>query len=326
LCALPDWKGCKKGGCKEPAVKPGGKSCSDDRLEVIKEKWCEEAAKKQKGVDKYFGIENNPDWPKGCYFCDNNVQGCNPGTWWNKHETGTAKEKTNRLCALPDWKGCKKGGCKEPTDDDDDDDDDGGGDMTYKTLFVGDSDIEYWKTTNTDFPQSHNVGVAGWTARQVNKKIAGFLAEYPPTDWVVLVCGENDFNGGSSVKRTFEYFKKIVKEVLTTTGARVLYIGTKPEPDTTDLHGEYEEYDQKIRDYAKQLSDDRNETTLTPPLVMIDTYLYFTSIGNPRSLYQKDKLHLSKKGYFYWNKWTNYVFENADSQCQVYQNNECTQE
>lgn len=194
------------------------------------------------------------------------------------------------------------------------------------TLFVGDSDIEYWKTTNTDFPQSHNVGVAGWTASQVNKKITGFLAEYPPTDWVVLVCGENDLYYGSNVKKTFEYFKKIVKEVLTTTGARVLYIGTKPEPATTDLHGKYKEYDQKIRDYAKQLSDGRNRTTLTPPLVMIDTYPHFESIGNPSSLYQKDKLHLSKNGYFFWNKWTNYVFENADSQCQVYQNNKCTQE
>jgi len=310
-------------------VEPGGNnSCSDDRLQVIKKKWCKRAAKKQKGVDKYFSTENNPNWPKGCYFCGSNVQGCAPGTWWNNHKTGTGKGKTNRLCALTDWKGCKRGGCKEPTDDDDDDDDDsGGGDMTVKTLFVGDSDIEYWKTTNTDFPQSVNVGVGGWTAKKVEKNVAGFLAKSPPTDWVVLVCGENDFAEGSSVKKTFKYFKKIVTEVLKTVpGVRVLYIGTKPEPGTTNLHNKYKKYDSEIRAFAKKLSNNRDETTLLPPLVMIDTYPQFISIGNSDTLYQNDELHLSKSGYSYWIEWTNFVFNNANSQCTVYQDNTCIQE
>jgi len=304
-----------------PAAVEPGDGCSDDRREIIEKKWCKKAAKKQKGVNKFFGAENNPDWPQGCYFCDNSVQDCYPGTWWNDHQTGTANGNTKRLCALPGWNGCKKGGCLEPTDGGD-----GGGDKTYKTLFVGDSDIEYWKTNDVDFPHSANVGVGGWTAGKVAQNIVGFLAEHQPTDWVVLVCGENDFYSGRSVKKAFKTFQAIVSKVLTTTGARVLYIGTKPEPDTQKKHDKYEEYDQKIRDYAKKLSDDRDETTLLPRLVMIDTYPHFISIGNPDSLYQKDKLHLSKIGYSYWNEWTNFVFDNADSQCQVYQDNECTQE
>jgi len=304
------------------AVEPGNNGCSDDRREVNEEKWCKKAAKKQQGVDKFFSTENNAEWPSGCYFCENDVEDCTPGTWWNEHPTGTANGNTKRLCAKPGWKGCKKGGCKEPTDGGD-----GEGEKTYKTLFVGDSDIQKWKTTDADFPHSANVGVGGWTTKNVDKNIEDFLAKYQPTDWVVLVCGENDFYSGRNVNKAFKSFQKIVSKVLTTTGARVLYIGTKPEPDTRNKHGKYEEYDQKIRDYAKQLSDDRgDETTLPPPLVMIDTYPYFKSIDNPDSLYQNDKLHLSNEGYSYWNEWTNFVFENADSQCQVYQDNQCTQD
>jgi len=300
------------------AVEPGNNGCSDDRRQVIKEKKCKKAAKKQ--VNKFFSTENTADWPSGCYFCENDVDNCTPGTWWNDHQTGTANGDTKRLCAVPGWNGCKNGGCGEPTDGGD-----GGGEKTYKTLFVGDSDIKYWKTTDADFPDSANVGVVGWTTKNVANNIDGFLAEHQPTDWVVLVCGENDFYSGRNVGKAFKSFQKIVSEVLTTTGARVLYIGTKPEPDTQKKHDKYEKYDQKIRGYAQQLSDNRDDTTLPPPLVMIDTYSHFLSIGNPGSLYQNDQLHLSQNGYRYWNDWTNFVFENADSQCQVYRDNECTQ-
>mmetsp|Transcript_14416 Transcript_14416/g.16145 ORF Transcript_14416/g.16145 Transcript_14416/m.16145 type:complete len:451 (+) Transcript_14416:102-1454(+) len=210
--------------------------------------------------------------------------------------------------------------------DDDDDDDDNTEAPTITTLFVGDSDIEYWKKTDTLYPPSKNVGVGGWTAKKVSKKIDQFLADDPPTDWVVLVCGENDFGDGASVGKTFKSFKKIVKEVLKTTQARVLYLGTKPEPGTTDLHPNYRKYDKKIRKYAKELNNDRDDDTLLPPLVMIDTYPQFMALDNPDSLYKKDDLHLSNSGYAYWNEWTTFVFNNADTQCQVYQNNVCTQE
>jgi len=312
------------------AVQPSkdNNSCPDDtRWLVITKKACEKAAKEQKGVNKFFGTENNAFWPTGCYFCKKNVSGCEKGTWWNKHGAGTAKKQTKRLCALPTWEGCTKGGCEEPTDDDDDDDDDDDNtDTTITTLFVGDSDIEYWKKTDTLYPPSKNVGVGGWTAKKVSKKIDQFLADDPPTAWVVLVCGENDFGEGESVGKTFKSFKKIVKEVLKTTQARVLYLGTKPEPGTTDLHPNYRKYDKKIRNYAKELNNDRDDDTLLPPLVMIDTYPQFMAMENPASLYKKDDLHLSNSGYAYWNEWTTYVFNNADTQCQVYQNNVCTQE
>ena len=65
---------------------------------------------------------------------------------------------------------------------------------------------------------------------------------------VILVCGENDL-WDTSVSKTFKKFKKIVKKVVAT-GARVIYMGTKPEPDTNSLHDEYQEYDALIRALA----------------------------------------------------------------------------
>ena len=67
---------------------------------------------------------------------------------------------------------------------------------------------------------------------------------------VILVCGENDL-WDTSVSKTFKNFKKIVKKVVAT-GARVIYMGTKPEPDSKSLHDEYQEYDMLIRALAAE--------------------------------------------------------------------------
>lgn len=55
-----------------------------------------------------------------------------------------------------------------------------------KVMFTGDSDIEGWSTAKT-FPGSVNVGVGGWTCKNVLNKIGQQLRAHNP-DWVVLVC------------------------------------------------------------------------------------------------------------------------------------------
>lgn len=76
------------------------------------------------------------------------------------------------------------------------------------------------------------------------------ILELAAPSTVILVCGENDL-WGQSVSKTFKHFKKVVKKI-EATGARVIYMGTKPEPDTTSLHDEYQEYDALIRSLAAE--------------------------------------------------------------------------
>ena len=58
-------------------------------------------------------------------------------------------------------------------------------------LFAGDSDIELWKNTDQNYPNSVNTGVGGTTCKQWKGRIDEWLKEDPPST-VVLVCGEND--------------------------------------------------------------------------------------------------------------------------------------
>ena len=151
-------------------------------------------------------------------------------------------------------------------------------------LFTGDSDIEGWATA-AEFPKSVNVGVGGATCGDVAKKAEGYISTYSPRE-VVLVCGENDLAYGASVAKTMKRLTKAVDR-LASGGARVIFIGTKPEPSTKSLHKKYRKYDQKVR----ALTRDGNLYTF------IDSYGGFEALGNPNSLYKGDKLHLSEEGY-----------------------------
>ncbi len=160
-------------------------------------------------------------------------------------------------------------------------------------LFEGDSDIEYWDTSG--YAGAANVGVGGATCRDVLDTIEDVLAEYQPSE-VVLVCGENDL-WEQGVRATFEDFSGVVSRIQAR-GATVYYMGTKPEPSTTSLHAEYQEYDALIRTHAESLS-----AAGAAPLVMIDVYPVFETADNPDSPYLDDGLHLSGAGYALWDAW-----------------------
>ena len=186
-------------------------------------------------------------------------------------------------------------------------------------LFVGDSDIEYWATAET-FPGSVNVGVGGYTCRNVLNRIDGYLSTHTPTT-VVLVCGENDL-WGATVATTFSRFSQVVASI-TATGAQVIYMGTKPEPDTTSLHAAYRQYDALIRGLATDLSAAAPSSS-PPPLVMVDVYPAFESLGNPSSLYRNDDLHLSSSGYAHWSTWARTALAAAAGNCHLWESNTCT--
>merc|ERR1711907_503774 len=99
-------------------------------------------------------------------------------------------------------------------------------------------------------------------------------------------------------------------------GSRVIYMGTKPEPDTKSIHNLYREYDELIRNYYN--SDPSK-------FVMVDVYPSFETLGNPNNLYANDQLHLSNKpdvgGYSYWNTWLQSALASTD--CARWQDGSC---
>ena len=179
-------------------------------------------------------------------------------------------------------------------------------------LFIGDSDIEEWDTSQ--FIDSSNIGEGGSTCNNTLSSIDEVLEQYTPVH-VVIVCGENDLSEERTVEETFEDFQDIVNKIIES-GASVTYMGTKPEPETTELHTQYRDYDARIQDFAENLANDSYS-----PLNVVDVYQGFEDIGNPNSLYQDDELHLSLEGYEYWNQWL--VQVSHDSECIIWQSQEC---
>ncbi|MFQ3344215.1 MAG: lysophospholipase L1-like esterase [Candidatus Thalassarchaeaceae archaeon] len=187
-------------------------------------------------------------------------------------------------------------------------DDDGASDW----LFIGDSDIEGWDTSQ--FIDSSNIGYGGSMCSDTLSSIDEVLEQYTPTH-VVIVCGENDLSEERTVEETFEDFQAIINKIIGS-GASVTYMGTKPEPGTTELHAQYRDYDNRIQDFAVNLANDSYA-----PLNVVDVSQGFEDIGNPNSLYQEDELHLSLEGYEYWNQWL--VQVSNDSECIIWQSQEC---
>ena len=179
-------------------------------------------------------------------------------------------------------------------------------------LFEGDSDIENWDTSS--YSDAANVGVGGAVCQDVLDTIEETLMSYQPSR-VVLVCGENDL-WEQSVNVTFDDFSAVVSRIHDR-GATVYYMGTKPEPATTSLHTEYQEYDAQIRSHATSLA-----SAGSARLVMIDVYRGFEAIGNPDSLYDDDELHLSDEGYALWDDWL--VSALDDDTCILWESGSCT--
>jgi len=250
----------------------------------------------------FKGTENDKTWPRGCYYCDG-VKDCTNGVWFNSHSTGQVNGGARPICTSDG-----EGGDGAPPS------------PFGEVLFVGDSDIEYWKTAG-DFPGAKNVGVGGWTCKKVLSKLSSLVPTTNPPRWVVLVCGENDLDGGSADK-TFGNFEKIVGQ-LTARGIRTLYMGTKPEPDTKPLHKKYRQYDGLISAHANKLA--AASTSGQPPLVFIDVYKGFETLGNGGSLYRNDQLHLSTAGYSHWTRWAKQALAatGTDADCTRWESDTC---
>ena len=264
----------------EVVIADAGNICPPGYAKITTKAGCKAAMKRLALPNFQEGFPSNSDWPSGCYHDVDGVR-------FNKDAVGSSNGGATPICAVVD------------------------------TLFVGDSDVEYWDTD--DYPNSDNVGVAGGSCRDLNKIIDAQLQEYKPKR-VVIVCGENDLQGGGSVLKTSNIFKAVIGKIIAS-GARAFYLGTKPEPVVTKtMHDKYLEYDAKIRDYVTAL--DANDPTSSPPLVMVDVNPAFKQRGNPPNLYATDGLRLSEAGYKLWNAWTNKALSDTLG-CVLWMNGAC---
>jgi len=248
----------------------------------------------------FVDTETEQSWPKGCYHCDD-VNGCTDGAWYNNHGTGSANAGAQVMCGkMDDF---------EPTAKD-------------QILFIGDSDVDYWTgvENNDSFGDAgttkFNVGVGGYTCKDVKNEVAPFLDVFDPSR-VVLVCGENDLFE-RSVAKTFEFFQEVVQSYIDGGVETVFAFSTKPEPSTFWLHSQYRQLDAMIVDWIETDDD------IDGRFVFIDSYNGFKDLGNPNNLYQGDKLHLSARGYGYWEAWLAIAMEdNAPPSCRMWRSGEC---
>ena len=241
--------------------------------------------------DGFYGTESEPDWPAGCYLMEGEE------TYLNTASPGNSSEDARLYCVDAE-EGFRKG----------------------RTLFMGDSDVDYWDTAAGVDAASYNVGVGGYTCRDVLAELSQHLQAFEPSR-VVLVCGENDLAESAGVSETFRQWSSIVGGI-TAAGIPVTFLGTKPEPSTTLLHSEYQEYDALIKAWvtAQQEGAEDGDAKVT----FIDVYPAFEALGNPHSLYYDDRLHLSSEGYGLWNTWTNMAIDNPA--CVLWQSGECLAE
>ena len=196
----------------EVSIAAAGNSCPSGSAKLTSTAACR-AAIDLLGYDgdTFEGDEDESSWPSGCYFCDG-VAGCSNGFWFNSHSSGAENGGASPVCASG----------LEPLN------------VSTSTLFIGDSDVDYWPATDATFDVSQNVAVGGYTCKNVKNEMNEMLSSFgPDLKWVVLVCGENDL-WSKSVAQTFSRFSKIVSKA-TAVGTRVLYMGTKPEPSTSNL-------------------------------------------------------------------------------------------
>jgi len=277
----------------------GATTCGSNLQPIIESEWACLAAMHAIGQNgqTYDDTENEGDFPKGCYKFLNEGD---TYTYLNLHPTGSAQSESQLYC--------QEG--LEPIPP--------GG-----TLFVGDSDIDYWSTSGETVPGSFNIGIGGDTCVGILDYIDDVMEEMEPRQ-VVLVCGENDLEEGYSVQATFENFKSIADKIIAA-GSKLLFLGTKPEPDTSSLHRKYVQYDNRIAAYARTLAVDADGNGEPPPITFIDVYSAFENIGNPKSLYASDDLHLSSNGYSLWDEWTSQALSDdvGSRSCIIWSSGEC---
>ena len=164
----------------------------------------------------------------------------------------------------------------------------------HAILFVGSSSIRIWPDLQQDFP-GHTVFKRGFGGSELSDAVAfadRIVTPYKPK-LILLYEGDNDIAAGKSPERIFSDFKAFVHKVRAALpDTRIAYIAVKPCPSRKKFLPEVRATNRLIREYTEKHKD----------LSFIDIY---TPMLNPDGslrpeLFQKDYLHMNKKGYAVW--------------------------
>ncbi|NQT27748.1 creatininase family protein [candidate division KSB1 bacterium] len=161
-------------------------------------------------------------------------------------------------------------------------------------LMVGSSSIRMWQSMES-FPDLKivNRGFGGAHISDLIHFKHEILLKYKAAQCIVLYCGGNDVTGGKSAERVasdFETFWNIVQRHSLNTP--LIYIPAKPCPARWHLWDEEAKLNAIIQEWCQK----------DPWLYYADTATPMLETGTPpdSSLFIKDLLHMSEKGYDMW--------------------------
>ena len=162
-------------------------------------------------------------------------------------------------------------------------------------VFVGSSSIRKWKLDQF-FPNKGylNRGFGGSTIADSTHFSERFIEPLKPSK-IVLYAGDNDINQGKSAEQVVQDFKAFVKKVQQLVpGVEVIFISIKPSLKRWELYPEMSKANASIAELCK-INDQLKFADIATPMIG----------NNPQpaeSLFVKDQLHLSDKGYEIWTR------------------------
>jgi len=173
-------------------------------------------------------------------------------------------------------------------------------------LFVGSSSIRLWDL-KTSFPKQTTIN-HGFGGSELEDSL--FYADriiIPHAPGIIfLYAGDNDINKGKSAERVIADYQKFVLKIHSSLpDTAIVFLPIKPSLARWKIWPEMNKANLAIRDLTMQ-----NDL-----LVYLDTASpMFGKSGTPRpDLFQKDGLHLNKKGYQLWGSVVNEWLELRDS-------------
>jgi lysophospholipase L1-like esterase len=163
-------------------------------------------------------------------------------------------------------------------------------------LFVGSSTIRFWTDLPSDFPELKVIrrGFGGSHIPDVTYFADRIIIPYQPSK-IVLYAGDNDIARGHSPERVADDFRALVNKIhAALPKTKIYFLAIKPSPSRWHLSPQASAANRLIRRYCRTHRNLRFIDVWTPTL---------GSDGQPdSSLFEKDNLHINRKGYARWIK------------------------
>jgi lysophospholipase L1-like esterase len=164
-------------------------------------------------------------------------------------------------------------------------------------LFVGSSSIRLWKDLSADFP-GRNIIQRGFGGAHLSDLIYyadRIILPYKPSQ-IVIYAGDNDIAKGMNPKEVFADFKTLVGKIQKALpDVKIHFLAIKPSPSRWHLSPQAAEANGLIRRYC----------AMRPKVSYIDVWTAtLNEDGMPNAaLFEKDSLHINRKGYEIWAKY-----------------------